>query len=53
MEYLEVMQFLQALQGVDDETPDVGLIEELLLLLVVVYLVVEVAVVRELHHDAA
>lgn len=53
MQDVEVMQGLEADHRLDEHTPYLALLEELLPLLVVDDLLVEVAVVGKLHHDAA
>jgi len=52
MEDFEVMEFLESSEGVDDDSPDKVLFEELSLLLVLWYFMVEVSIVSKLHYNA-
>lgn len=52
MQNFEIMEFLESPKGVNDDPPDEILVEVLPLLFVLGDLVVEVAVVCELHDDA-
>jgi len=52
VEDIESVEHLEAVEGLYEYAPDVVLLEDLLLLLGVGYLLVEVAIVRELHDDA-
>ena len=53
MKDVEVMQGLESDHSLDKNGPNLAFLEQLLPLLVVDDLLVEVAIVRELHHDAA
>ena len=52
MEYFEVVQLLESPQSVDNDLPDPVLLEVLLFLLGICYLVIEIAIVSELHYYA-
>lgn len=53
MEDVEVVQGLESDDSLDENGPDLAFLEQFLPLLVVDDLLVEVAIVSELHHDAA
>ena len=53
MQNFELMQGLKPNDGLNQDAPDLVLLEELFLLFVVDYLLIEVAVIGKLHHDTA
>lgn len=53
MEDVEVMESLQSQHSLDEHTPNLAFLKEFFSLLVVYDLLIEISIVRELHHDAA
>lgn len=53
MQDIESVQFLKAQRDLDERPPDCVLFKQRLLFLVLHDLLVEVAIIRKLHHDAA
>jgi hypothetical protein len=52
MQNFEIVQGFQAFHNLDEDIPDIGFVKHLILFLLLNDLLVEVAIVGELHHDA-